>query len=130
MQIEHPYVIVAIYGAVAVALAGGLIAVASLFGQRRPTDAKLEPYECGMRPRGDARPRFPVKFYLVGILFLLFSLEVIFFVPWAIVYRELLTQSRAFGFIEMGVFLLILLAGYVYVWKRGCFDWTEAEEGL
>ncbi|MGD8237559.1 MAG: NADH-quinone oxidoreductase subunit A [Armatimonadota bacterium] len=130
MQLEHPYLIVAIFGAAAVGLAGGLVGLASLFGQRRPTRGKLEAYECGMRPVGDARLAFPVWFYLVGIMFLLFSLEVIFFIPWAIVYRDLVEQARSFGLIEMGIFLLILLVGYLYVWKRGGFDWEEAEKSL
>ncbi|MFQ5810348.1 MAG: NADH-quinone oxidoreductase subunit A [Armatimonadota bacterium] len=130
MQVQHPYLIVAIFGAVAIGLAAGLVALASLFGQRRPTSSKLEAYECGMRPVGDARAPFPVWFYLVGIMFLLFSLEVIFFIPWAIVYRDLVFQARAFGLIEMGIFLLILGVGYVYVWKRGAFDWEEAKKSL
>ena len=130
MQIQHPYLIVLIFGAVALGLSAALVAVAALFGPRRPTSGKREAYECGLRPVGDARLRFPVKFYLVGIMFLLFSLEVIFFIPWAVVYGHLVTQSRAFGFAEMGIFLLILLVGYVYVWKRGALDWAEAEETL
>ena len=130
MGIEHPYLVVVIFGAVAVGLAAGLVIAAALFGPQRPTAGKLEPYECGLQPVGDARPRFPAKFYLVGIMFLLFSLEVIFLIPWAVVYRDLLLVSRLFGFIEMGIFLLILIVGYVYVWKRGVFDWQQAEEGL
>jgi len=138
MQVEHPYLIVAIFGVVAAGLAAGLVVVAALFGPRRPTSGKLEAYECGMRPVGDAQLRFPVKFYLVGIMFLLFSLEVIFFIPWAIVYRDLLAQGRAFGlvevpiflFAEMAIFLFILIVGYVYVWKRGIFDWEAAEDSL
>ncbi len=130
MQIQQPYLIVLVFGVVAVGVAGGLVAVAALFGQRKPTRGKLEPYECGIRAVGDARVRFPVKFYLVGIMFLLFSLEVIFFVPWAIVYRDLVIQSRLFGVIEMGIFLFVLVIGYVYVWQRGAFDWAEAERDV
>ncbi len=129
MQAIHPYLIVLIFGLVATAFAGGLVAVAALFGQRRPTSGKLEAYECGLRPTGDARLRFPVKFYVVGIMFLLFSLEVIFFIPWATVYTDLVARTGVFALIEMAVFLLILVVGYVYVWKRGALDWNEAEEG-
>ena len=123
----NPYVAVLVFGVAAVVVAAGLVAIAALFGQRQPTSDKLTAYECGIRPTGDARLRFPAKFYLVAIMFLLFSLEVIFFIPWAVIYRHLVEQSRWFGLAEMGVFVLILAVGYVYVWGRGGFDWQQAE---
>lgn len=105
----------------AMALAGTLLALSVLVGQHRPTREKAEPYECGMRPTGDARQPFDVKFYLVAILFILFDVEAIFFYPWAYVYREL----RMFGFYEMLVYIGILLAGYIYLLKKGALDWNQ-----
>ena len=106
---------------VAMGLAGAFLALSVLVGQHRPTREKGEPYECGMRPTGDARQPFDVKFYLVAILFILFDVEAIFFYPWAYVYRAL----RLFGFYEMLVYIGILLAGYVYLLKKGALDWNR-----
>jgi len=90
---------------------------------RRPSPEKLAPYECGMPPVGDARDRHPVKFYLVAMIFLLFDIEIAFLYPWALAVREL----RWTGFFQLMVFFLILLAGYVYVWRKGVFDWGHEE---
>jgi NADH-quinone oxidoreductase subunit A len=95
------------------------IALGNLVGPKRPTPEKMAPYECGMPPVGDARERHPVKFYLVAMIFLLFDIEIAFLYPWALALREL----RWAGFIQLIVFFLILLAGYVYVWRKGVFDW-------
>jgi NADH-quinone oxidoreductase subunit A len=103
------------------ALAGALLALSVLVGYRRPSRAKSEAYECGMAPVGDARHPFSVKFYLVGILFILFDVEAIFLYPWAYVFREL----KLFGFVEMMLYILILLAGYIYLWKKGALDWNR-----
>ena len=92
-----------------------------ILGMRKPTPEKLTPYECGMQPVGTARERFSVKFYLVGMLFLLFDIEAIFLFPWAVVYREL----RLFGFFEMLLFIAAILAGYIYVWKKGALEWER-----
>src|SRR4029077_7203289 len=86
---------------------------------RRPTRAKLSPYECGMTPVGDARQRFSVKFYLVAMLFILFDVEAVFLYPWAIILRQL----KMFGFWEMLVYIGIVLVGFWYVWKKGALDW-------
>ena len=94
-----------------------------LVGPRRPTAEKLAPYECGMPPVGDARERHPVKFYLVAMIFLLFDIEIAFLYPWALAVREL----RWTGFIQLIVFFLILLAGYVYVWRKGVFNWGHED---
>jgi NADH-quinone oxidoreductase subunit A len=99
-----------------VSIAGSLIV-----GMRKPTPEKLTPYECGMQPVGTARERFSVKFYLVAMLFLLFDVEAVFLFPWAVVYREL----RLFGFLEMLLFIAALLAGYIYVWKKGALEWER-----
>jgi len=99
--------------------AGVNIALSKLVGPRRPTPEKLAPYECGMPPVGDARDRHPVKFYLVAMIFLLFDIEIAFLYPWALALREL----RWTGFFQLIVFFLILFTGYVYVWRKGVFNW-------
>ena len=92
-----------------------------ILGMRKPTPAKQAPYECGMQPVGTARERFSVKFYLVAMLFLLFDIEAVFLFPWAVVYRDL----KLFGFFEMLLFIAVVLAGYVYVWKKGALEWER-----
>jgi NADH-quinone oxidoreductase subunit A len=96
-----------------------ILALSYLFGRKAPTKEKLSTYECGVEPVGDARGRFSVKFYLIAILFIIFDIEVIFLYPWAVIYRRL----KFFGLIEMGIFILILLAGYFYVIKKGALKW-------
>ncbi len=105
----------------AMGLAGAILLLSTFIGQRRPTRAKLQPYECGILPTGDAREPFSVKFYLVAMVFILFDVEAIFLYPWAYVYRDL----RWFGFVEMLLYILILLAGYIYLWKKGALDWNR-----
>ena len=100
------------------------IALSKLVGPKRPTPEKLAPYECGMPPVGDARERHPVKFYLVAMIFLLFDIEVAFLYPWAMALREL----RWVGFVQLIVFFAILLAGYVYVWRKGVLDWGREHD--
>jgi NADH-quinone oxidoreductase subunit A len=106
-------------------LVGGFAVVSVIgsliLGMRKPTPEKLTPYECGMQPVGTARDRFSVKFYLVAMLFLLFDIEAVFLFPWAVVYREL----RLFGFFEMLLFIVAILAGYLYVWKKGALEWER-----
>jgi NADH-quinone oxidoreductase subunit A len=102
----------------------GLFAVVALtvpyyMGPRKPNPTKLETYESGKIPYGDSRRRVAVHYYLVAMLFILFDVEVIFFYPWAVLFRQL----KLFGLIEMGVFGAILLVGYVYVWKKGALEW-------
>ena len=92
-----------------------------ILGMRKPTPEKQAPYECGMQPVGTARERFSVKFYLVAMLFLLFDIEAVFLFPWAVVYRDL----KLFGFFEMVLFIAVVLAGYIYVWKKGLFEWNK-----
>ena len=100
------------------------IGLGMLVAPRRPSPEKEAPYECGMPPVGDARDRHPVKFYLVAMIFLLFDIEIAFLYPWALAVREL----RWTGFFQLIVFFLILLAGYVYVWRKGVFDWGHEEK--
>ena len=95
------------------------VVLSSLFGPRRPTPEKSAPYECGMPPVGDARERQSVKFYLVAMIFLLFDIEIAFLYPWAMALRQLGWP----GFAQVVLFMALLLAGYVYVWRKGVLDW-------
>jgi NADH-quinone oxidoreductase subunit A len=104
-------------------VAGGigvaLLVVGRVLGPQRPTAEKLSPYECGFGAFEDARMQFDVRYYLIAILFIVFDLEIAFVFPWALVFREL----GVFGLIEMGVFLALLVIGFVYVWKKGALEW-------
>lgn len=101
-----------------------VVALGHLFGPRRPTGRKSMPYESGMRPIGPGTRRMPVRFYLIAVLFILFDIEVIFLFPWAVVLRSFVEQSLGiFIILEMAVFLLILLVGYIYAWKMGALEW-------
>lgn len=95
------------------------IGLGTLFGPRKESAAKSMPYESGMNPYGEGTRRMPVRFYLIAVLFILFDIEVVFFLPWAIVFRQL----GLFGLIEMIIFIVILLVGYVYAWKKGALEW-------
>jgi NADH-quinone oxidoreductase subunit A len=106
------FIIAGLFGVIA-------LVVPAFLGPHRPTRAKLETYESGKIPYGDALRKVPVHYYKVAMLFILFDLEVVFFYPWAVLFRQL----KLFGLIEMGVFALILLVGYVYVWKKGALEW-------
>src|SRR4051794_21566960 len=116
------YFPVLVQGIIAVGLAAVLILLSYLLGKRVRNAIKDTPYESGITPTGDARGRFSVKFYLVGMLFILFDIEAIFLYPWAVVYREL----KMFGFIEMLVFVVLILSGFFYIWKKGALDWAES----
>ena len=105
--------------ALGAAFAVGSIVLSKILGPRRPTPEKSAPYECGMPPVGDARERHSVKFYLVAMVFLLFDIEVAFLYPWAMALRDLGWS----GFLQVVLFLALLLAGYVYVWRKGVLDW-------
>jgi NADH-quinone oxidoreductase subunit A len=104
------------------------VALSHVLGPNRPTPEKSAPYECGMPPVGDARERQSVKFYLVAMIFLLFDIEVAFLYPWAMALRDLGWT----GFVQVVLFIMLLLAGYVYVWRKGALDWgnekTDAAE--
>jgi NADH-quinone oxidoreductase subunit A len=104
------------------------ILLSRVIGQRKATRTKLMPYECGKDPVGTARERFSVKFYLIAMLFILFDIEVIFLFPWAVVFKTLSAPQyglRTLLYTEMMLFVALLLAGYVYVLKKGAFDWGE-----
>ena len=104
---------------VATGIGIAIIVVGNLLGTKRPDAEKLSPYECGFNAFEDARMKFDVRYYLVAILFIVFDLEIAFVFPWALVFREL----GVFGLVEMGVFLALLLIGFIYVWKRGALEW-------
>ena len=95
------------------------ISMGAIFGPKKATERKSMPYESGMVPIGPGTRQMPVRFYLVAVLFILFDIEVIFFLPWAVVFRKL----GLFGLMEMVVFIGILLVGYFYAWKKGAFEW-------
>jgi NADH-quinone oxidoreductase subunit A len=108
------------------------IVLSHLVGKRKNTRAKLMPYECGMDPVGSAHQRFSVKFYLIAMLFILFDIEAVFLLPWAVVFKTMISKltlhgqsGRPFVFFEMMIFIAVLLVGYVYVWKKGMFEWNR-----
>jgi len=117
MLLEYLAIAVLIVLATAVALIA--IGLGELFGPKKKSEHKSMPYESGMTPYGPGTRRMPIRFYLVAVLFILFDIEVVFFLPWAIVFRQL----GLFGLIEMAVFIVILLVGYVYAWKKGALEW-------
>ena len=101
-------------------------------GKHRANKAKLDPYECGVPVEGDARGRFSVRFYMVAMLFILFDVEAVFMLPWAVIYRRLphLTGSRLFGFWEILVYLGFVLVGFFYIWKKGILEWSSDKADL
>ena len=103
----------------ALAFALGSVIFSRLIGMKKPSEVKLAPYECGMPLIGMAEDRFSIKFYVIAMLFILFDIEVVFLYPWAVMFKRL----GIFGFIEMGVFISILIVGFIYVWKKGALEW-------
>ena len=108
---------------IAMAVATLMLGLSYILGKRVRNRVKDMPYESGMVPTGDARHRFSVKFYLVGMLFILFDIEAIFLYPWAVVYREL----KMFAFVEMLVFVILILCGFFFIWKKGALDWSYSD---
>ncbi|MBE2270651.1 MAG: NADH-quinone oxidoreductase subunit A [Anaerolinea sp.] len=96
-----------------------ILVISRLFGPYRPTSRKNAPYESGMKPIGPANRRYPVRFYLIAVLFILFDIEVIFFLPWAVVFRDM----GLYVFIAMGIFILVLTIGLIYEWRVGALEW-------
>ncbi len=117
------YFPVLVQALVAMGLAAALLAASYLLGKRVRNRVKDMPYESGIAPTGDARQRFSVKFYLVAMLFILFDIEAIFLYPWVVVYREL----KMFAFVEMLVFVALILCGFFYIWKKGALDWSGSD---
>ena len=104
-------------------IAGLLVVMSWYLGPKHLTPEKLMPYECGVNPIGNARERFPVKFYLFAMLFIIFDIETVFLYPWAVTFKAGTQAFRAFELIEMLVFIVILFVGYIYVWKKGALEW-------
>src|SRR3978361_1777370 len=116
-EVYFPILVQAI---LAMPIAGFLVGGSFILGKRVRNKVKDSPYECGIEPTGDARHRFSVKFYLVAMLFILFDIEAIFLYPWAVVYKQL----KMFAFLEMLVFVVLILAGFFFIWKKGVLDWA------
>jgi NADH-quinone oxidoreductase subunit A len=113
------YVPILILFGVSLLNAVGMVVLSHAVSPLRPTSVKMQPYESGMPPLGDARERFSVKFYLVAILFIIFDIETVFLIPWGVLFRQL----GVYGFVEMLIFMGVLLVGFVYVWKKGALQW-------
>ena len=113
------YIPIAILFIVASAICFLVLVLGAVFGPKRKSWRKSSPYESGMMPIGPGTRRMSIRFYLVAVLFILFDVEVIFFYPWAVTFRQL----GLFGFIEMVVFVAVLLVGYIYIWKKGALEW-------
>src|SRR5918911_3095367 len=118
----QPYIPILLLIAFVVANAVLMLGVSHLLSNFRRTPVKIAPYESGMPVLGDARERFSLKFYLVAMLFIIFDIETVFMIPWAVAFRQL-SQISGLLIIEMFVFILILAVGYVYIWKRGALQW-------
>src|SRR5918999_2182621 len=116
---DHAYFPLVVVFALAGVVVLSLLFIAQKVGPKSFNQAKAEPFESGNPPKGDARLRFSVRFYLVAMLFLIFDLEVVFLYPWAIYFRQL----GLFGLVQMAIFLAILSVGYAYVWKNGALEW-------
>jgi NADH-quinone oxidoreductase subunit A len=119
-EVYFPVLVQAVF---AMALAAGLLAVSYFLGKRVSNRVKDQPYESGIVPTGDARQRFSVKFFLVGMLFILFDIEAIFLFPWVVIFRE--PGMAKLAFVEMLVFVILILSGFFYIWKKGALDWSE-----
>jgi NADH:ubiquinone oxidoreductase subunit 3 (subunit A) len=114
-----PYLPVAIFLGVVVVAASAFGTVPGLLARRKPNPAKSEAYECGVEPTSDVGGRFPVRFYLIAMLFVIFDVEAASFYPWAVQMRAL----RLYGLLEMAIFVVVLAIGYAYVWRKGGFQW-------
>ncbi len=126
------YLPLALQVLVAVGLAVFMVSASYFLGKHKRSRTKLGAYECGMDPIGDARGRFSVRFYMVAMLFILFDVEAVFMLPWAVIYRQLLhiTGSRLFGFWEMLVYLGFVAVGLFYVWKKGILNFVNDKADL
>ena len=113
------YLPILLFLAVAAAVGVALMVIGGLLGPRKPNAEKLSPYECGFEAFEDAHMQFDVRYYLIAILFIAFDLEIAFVFPWAVIFREL----GVVGLYEMGIFLGLLVLGFVYVWKKGALEW-------
>src|ERR1700742_5202148 len=120
------YFPVLVQAIIAMALAAGLLSVSFILGKKVRNRVKDMPYESGITPTGNARERFSVKFYLVGMLFILFDIEAVFLYPWVVVYRDF----KMVAFVEMLIFIALVLAGFFYIWKKGALDWSGEDPSI
>jgi len=119
VRVLTEYFPVLLFLSVAAVIGVALLVLGNLFGPKKPAAEKAAPYECGFEAFEDARMKFDVRYYLIAILFIIFDLEIAFVIPWAVVFDSL----GLFGLIEMGVFVGLLVLGFVYVWKKGALEW-------
>ena len=119
MEAYEEYIGIAVCFVLAGAIAGAMVVLASTLGKKKPSAAKSGPFECGKNPISLPGGKLAIKFYLTAILFILFDVELVFLYPWAVIYREL----GMLGLVEMGVFLGILMVGYIYAWDNGALKW-------
>jgi NADH-quinone oxidoreductase subunit A len=115
----YQYIPIAVMFGIALFIAILVPILSIALGPRRPSARKLSPYESGITPIGAAQRRLPVKFYLIAVLFILFDIEIIFLLPWAVTFRIL----GLFGFVEVLIFVAILIVGFIWIWKKGAFEW-------
>jgi NADH-quinone oxidoreductase subunit A len=119
-----PFIPIAVIIILAIGLAFLVVALGHLFGPKRTSERKSMPYESGMKPIGPGTRRIPVRFYLVAVLFILFDIEIIFIIPWAVVLQQFVKAGLGvFALVEMVIFIFILLVGLVYAWKKGALEW-------
>ena len=118
-QVIHNYLPILFFIIFAFAFAIGTLIFSYLVRPNKPDPEKLSPYECGIPPMMDARERFSIRFFIIAMLFLLFDVEVVFLYPWAVVYNKI----GLYGFVEMMLFIAILLVGYIYAWRKGALEW-------
>jgi NADH-quinone oxidoreductase subunit A len=120
------YFPVLLQGLIAMTIAGALILISFLLGKKVKNRVKDMPYECGITPTGSARERFSVRFYLVGMLFIVFDIESVFLFPWVVVYKEF----KMAAFVEMLIFIVLVFAGFFYIWKKGALDWSGEDTSI
>lgn len=120
------YLPVLIVFAIAILIAGVIPVLSWMLGPKHPTPSKLSVYECGLKPVGNARDRFSVKFYLVAILFIVFDVEIVFMYPWAIYFKEGIGSGQGlYLLLVMGIFFTVLTLGLVFEWRKGALDWNR-----
>lgn len=122
MNVYIPILILFGFGAL---IAGAMVVGSWLLGPKRPTPAKQAPYECGVTPVGNARERFPIHFYLVAMLFIIFDVEAIFLYPWFVIFKKADPQLKLFSFLEVVVFLGLIVVGYLFVLFKGALEWER-----
>lgn len=123
----NSYIPVLVLAVLAAILAVGMVVLSFLLGPKRPDYRKVSPYECGVTPVGSAREKFPIKFFLVAMLFIVFDVETIFLYPWAVTFKDAPRAVQAFNLVEMGVFIAILFVGYFYMLGTRALEWEESE---